>query len=66
VSKVCKYASMQVGLNFMEYFRDYQNYRVAKYSVSGQWIYVVWKDGNRLFQCESYNEAKEWIDGATQ
>jgi len=48
----------------IEYFRDYKEHRVAKYSVQGKWVYVVWMDKDRLYQCDSYTQAKEWIDGA--
>jgi len=51
----------------MEYYREYKGHIVAKYGMGmGKWIYVVWNIKERLFQCESFNEAKEWIDGATQ
>ena len=46
----------------MEYYRVYGGYTVAKYLVQGKWIYVVWKDKDRLYQCDSYADAKEWID----
>lgn len=48
----------------MEYSRQYKDHTVAKYSVDGKWIYVVWKDKERLHQCDSYDDAKRWIDGA--
>ena len=48
----------------MEYYRVYGGYTVAKYSVEGVWVYVVWMDKDRMYQCDSYADAKEWIDGS--
>ena len=46
----------------MDYYREYKGHIVAKYSVAGEWIYVVWLDKERLFQCDSFLKAKDWIN----
>jgi hypothetical protein len=53
---------VMMELTKMEYYKTYGGYTVAKYSVEGVWVYVVWMDKDRMYQCDSYAEAKEWID----
>ena len=56
---------VMMELTKMEYYRAYGGYTVAKYSVQGVWVYVVWNSNkDRMYQCDSYADAKEWIDGA--